>query len=146
MNYFYTLLALGAVGLVLTATFQGYSANLQAVSERRGVRKLLEPLAAEGVELIALTEATGASVRKHLHLPRTVGGRFWWARLVSDSTGTWIEGAFGPSWEGRPEWRVDLPPTATASGTYEGVYGTPTLTCSIQDTETVLTLSTWEGG
>lgn len=145
-TYFYTLMALGAIGLMLTATFQTHAGSLQAVSERQGLKRILETISSEGTELIALTEATGASAKICLRLPRTVGNRLWWARLVSDSTGTWVEGAFGTSWEGRPEWRVELPYNVSASGTYEGGVGTLSLTCAAQGSEIVLTLSSWEAG
>lgn len=145
-TYFYTLLALGAVGLMLTATFQVHAGSLQAISERQELKRLLETIASEGTELIALTEATGASAKVCLHLPQTVGNRLWWARLVSDSTGTWVEGAFGKSWEGRTEWRVELLQNVSASGTYEGGVGTLSLTCEMQDSGIVLTMSSWEAG
>jgi len=145
-TYFYTLLALGAIGLMLTATFKTGASRLEVVSEGHELERLLETIASEGTELVAMTEATGASARVHLRLPRTVGQRLWWARLVSDSTGTWVEGAFGTPWEGRPRWRVRLPPNASASGTYEGGDGTLALTCSTQGSEIVLTLSSWEDG
>lgn len=143
-TYFYTLLSLGAIGLMLTATFQAHAGGLKAVSERQELERLLETIASEGTELVALAEATGASARVCLHLPRTVGNRLWWARLVTDSTGTWVEGAFGTPWEGRPEWRVELPMNVSASGTYEGGVGTLSLSCSTQGSQTVLTLSSWE--
>ena len=146
MTYLYTLMALGAVGLMITATFQAHAGSLRAVSERQELKRILETIASEGTELMALTEATGASARVRLHLPRTVGRRLWWARLVSDSTGTWVEGAFGTPWEGRPEWRVELPWNVSASGTYEGGVRAPSLTCSMQASDIVLTLGSWEAG
>lgn len=145
-TYIYTLLALGAVGLMLTSTFQAHTSSLQAVSERQELRRFLETIASEGTELIALTEATGASARVCLHLPITIGRRLWWARLVSDSTGAWVEGAFGTPWEGQPDWRVDLPWNVMASGTYEGGVGTLSLSCSKHGSEIVLNLSSWEAG
>ena len=145
-TYFYTLLALGAVGLILTAAFQAHAGSLQAVSERQELKRLLETIASEGTELIALTEATNASAKVCLRLPGTIGNRLWWARLVSDSTDAWVEGAFATSWEGLPEWRVDLPYNVSASGTYEGGVGTLSLTCAAQGSEIVLTLSSWEAG
>lgn len=145
-TYLYTLLALGAIGLMLTATFQAHAGRLQTVSEGLELKRMLEAIASEGTELITLTEATGASARVCLRLPRTVGSKLWWARLVSDATGAWLEGAFGEPWEGRPQWRVDLPPNITASGTYEGGVGTLALTCSMQGSNIVLTLGSWEAG
>lgn len=143
-TYFYTLLAMGAIGLMLTATFQAHTSSLHVVSERQELRGLLENIASEGTELIALTEATNASVRVCLRLPRAIGNRLWWARLVSDPTGTWIEGAFGSPWAGRPESRVDLPMNVTASGTYEGGVGTLALTCSKVGGDISLILGAWE--
>ena len=142
--YFYTLLAMGAIGLMLTATFQAHTSSLHVVSERQELKWVLETIASEGTELIALTEATDASTRVCLRLPHSIGDRLWWVRLVSDSTGTWIEGAFGTPWEGRPEYRVDLPKNVTASGTYEGGVGTLSLTCSKQSGGISLTLGSWE--
>jgi len=143
-TYFYTLLAMGAIGLMLTTTFQAHTSSLNIVSERHELKRLLETIASEGTELIALTEATNASTRVCLHLPHSIGNRLWWVRLVSDSTGTWIEGAFGTPWEGRPECRVDLPVDVSASGTYEGGVGTLALTCSRQGGGVSLTLGSWE--
>jgi len=145
-TYFYTLIALGTVGLMVTATFQTQAVGLRTISERGELERLLEVIAAEGTELIALTEAGGASAKVSLHLPRTVGDKRWWARLVSDSSGAWVEGAFGTAWEGRPELNVDLPWNISASGTYEGGVGTLSLACEAQGSEIVLTLSSWEAG
>ena len=145
-TYFYTLVALGAVGLMLTATFQTHTDSLHALAERQELRRVLETIASEGTELIALSEATNASSRVCLRVPNILGKRRWWVRLVSDSNETWVEGAFGPSWEGHPDLVVELPHIATASGMYQGGYGPLALACSINGSDIVMTLGSWEDG
>ncbi|MFQ6054283.1 MAG: hypothetical protein ACE5OO_08670 [Candidatus Bathyarchaeia archaeon] len=144
-TYLYTLLVLFAVGLMLTATFKTHASSLRAAAERRELVELLETIASEGTELIALTEATGASAKICLHLPQTIGRQRWWARLTYDATGAWVEGAFETPWEGRPKWRVELPLNISATGTYEGGVRTLSLSCAVQGSEIVLTLGSWEG-
>jgi len=143
-SYFYTLLALGAVGFILTATFQVRTSSIKAVSEKQELERILEAITSEGTELIALVDATNSSVRVILQLPNTVGERFWWARLMSDSTGAWVEGAFGEVREDHPELGFKLPSNVSASGTYIGGVGTPALICERQGAKIKLTLTSWE--
>ena len=145
-SYFYTLIALGSIGLLVTATFQAQTVSLRNFSEIMELERLLQTIAAEGTELIALTEAKGASTRVLLHLPQKVGESKWWARLVSDNSSAWVEGAFGTIWDGRPELRVDLPWNVSASGSYEGGVGTLSLACEVQGSDIILTLNSWEAG
>jgi len=109
-NYFYTLVAVGAVAMMLT------------------------------------TEATGATARVSMRLPQHIGDKRYWIRLRSDASGARVEGAFGDPWAGEPRFRVGLPWNVSASGTYKGGYGTLALNCTVQGSETVLTLGRWEVG
>ncbi|KON29560.1 hypothetical protein AC482_06165 [miscellaneous Crenarchaeota group-15 archaeon DG-45] len=145
-TYFYTLLALGVIGLMITASFEAHAMDLRTASGKRELKGLLEAIASEGAELIALAEATDASSRVCLRLPGTLGNIRWWARLASDSTGAWVEGGLGDPWEGRPELRVELPWNVSVSGTYEGGVGTLSLSCSRQGSDIMLILGKWEAG
>ena len=145
-TYFYTLIALGSIGLLVTATFQAQTVSLRNFSERMELERLLQTIAAECTELIALTEAKSASTRVLLHMPQTVGESKWWVRLDSDKYSAWVEGAFGTIGEGRPELRVDLPWNISASGAYEGGVGTLYLACEVKGSDIILTLNSWEAG
>ena len=145
-NYFYTMVAMGAIALMIANAFYLHSTSLQAVSERQGLKELLETVAAEATELVALAEATNATTKIGMHTPQMIGNKQYWIRLVSDSSEAWVEGAFGDPWTGSPDFRVDLPWDVSASGTYKGGYGTLSLNCTIEDADPVLVLGRWEGG
>ena len=145
-NYFYTMVAMGVIALMITNAFNLHSTNLQAVSERQGLKELLETVAAEATELVVLTEATNATTKISIHTPQMIGKKQYWIRLVSDSSEDWVEGAFGDPWTGSPDFRVDLPWDVSASGTYKGGYGTLSLNCTIQDADSMLVLGRWESG
>jgi hypothetical protein len=145
-NYFYTMVAMGVIALMITNAFNLHSASLQSVSERQELKEILETVASEATELVALAEATNATTKISLHTPQMIGNKHYWIRLVSDSSKAWVEGAFGDPWTGSPDFRVDLPWDVSASGTYKGGYGTLSLNCTIQDTDPLLILGRWEGG
>ena len=145
-NYFYTLVAVGAVAMMLTNAFTIHAGGLESLSERQELRRILSAVASEGTELVALTEATGATARISMRLPQHIGDKRYWIRLRSDASGAWVEGAFGDPWAGEPRFRVGLPWNVSASGTYKGGYGTLALNCTVQGSETVLTLGRWEVG
>lgn len=145
-NYFYTLVAMGAIALMLTNAFEIHANSLEGASERQELRGILSTVASEATELVALTEATGASTRICLRLPQLIGDKSYWIRLGTDASEAWVEGAFGDPWSGEPEVRFGLPPDVSASGTYKGGYGTLALNCTLQGSATVLTLGRWEAG
>jgi len=145
-NYFYTLVAMGVIALMVTNSFEQQAAGLKLIGERRELEELLETVASECTELVSLTEATGASAEICLHAPQMIGERRYWIKLASDSTGAWIEGAFGEPWTGNPDYRVYLPWNVSASGTYKGGYGTLSINCSDQGSGPELTLGRYEVG
>lgn len=145
-SYFYTLVAMGAVALMLTNAFEIQASSLKSESERRELGRLLETVASEGMELVALTQATGATTRVCIRFPTMIGTKHYWVRLKSEGSGAWVEGGFGEPWVGEPKFRVELPRDISASGTYRGGYGTLSLTCELQGSGTVLTLGRWEVG
>ncbi len=145
-NYFYTLVAMAAIALMITNAFDAHVIRLRAASEQEELRGLLEVVATEATELAALTEAAGSTVRVCLRLPQMVGYKQYWIRLVSDSSGSWVEGGFGDPWTGRLDLTVDLPFNVSATGTYKGGYGTASLNCTDQGSGPVLTLGRWEVG
>jgi len=145
-NYFYTLIAMGAVAFMLTNAFQGHARGVEVLADGRALRAVLEQVASECTEMVAFTEATGASSRISLGTPTMIGDRYYWVRLSSDSSGAWVEGGFGEPWEGATNYRVELPWNVSASGTFRGGYGTLALGCSLVDSEPALTLGRWEFG
>jgi hypothetical protein len=145
-NYFYTLIAMGAVALRLTTACQGHAWGVEVLSEGRALRTVLEQLASECTEMTALTEATGAASRISLQTPTMIGDRYYWLRLSSDSSGAWVEGGFGEPWEGVTNYRVEIPWNVSASGTYRGGYGTLALSCVLGGSGPALTLGRWEAG
>jgi len=145
-SYFYTLVAMGAVALMLTNAFEIQASSLKSESERRELVRLLETVASEGTELVALTQATGATTRVCIRFPTMIGTKHYWVRLKSEGSGAWVEGGFGEPWVGEPRFRVELPGGISVSGTYRGGFGTLSLTCELQGSGTVLTLGRWEVG
>ncbi len=145
-SYFYTLMAVGAVALILTSSFEIQASVLRSESERLELGRLLEAVASEGTELVALNEATGATTRVCIRLPTMIGVKHYWIRLRSDNSSAWVEGGFGEPWAGEPSYRVELSKGVSASGTYRGGYGTLSLTSEPQGLGVVLVLSMWEDG
>jgi hypothetical protein len=145
-NYFYTMVAMGAIALMIANAFDLHSSSLQAISERQELKEFLETVASEATELAALAEATNATTKISMQAPQMIGNKLYWMRMVSDSSGAWVEGGFGDPWTGSPDFRVDLPGDVSASGTYKGGYGTLSLNCTVQGADPVLVLGRWEGG
>jgi hypothetical protein len=143
-NYFYTIIVMGTIAFMVTGAFNTHAAGLQITAETRGLKTLLESVAAEGAELAALTEATGATTKVSMKLPVVIGEKYFWLRLRSDNSGAWIEGAFGAPWTRDPQYAVEIPGIVSASGTYKGGYGTLSLNCTDQGAGPVLTLGRWE--
>lgn len=145
-NYFYTLVAMGVVSLMLTNAFEGQVGALEVTAEKKELRRLMEAVAAEGTELISITEATGATVKVSIETPTTMGNRQYWVRLTSDGSKAWAEGGFGDPWTGTLLREVFLPWNVSASGTYKGGYGTLSLNCTDLGSGPVLVMGRWEDG
>ena len=144
-SYFYTIVAMGIVALVVTNAFKTQIIGIRAVSDRHELQEILEVVAAEATELLALTEATNATSKVSIQTPTLIGDKEFWIRLYSDSTEAWVEGAFGSPWTGNPDHRVELPWGVTASGTYQGGFGTLMMNSTLQDGVQTVTLARWEG-
>jgi len=122
-NYFYTLVAMGVISLMLTNAFEGQVGALEVTAEKKELRRLMEAVAAEGTELMSITEATGATVKVSIETPTTMGNRQYWVRLESDGSKAWVEGGFGDPWTGTLLREAYLHWNVSASGTYRGGYG-----------------------
>ncbi|MCJ7770823.1 hypothetical protein MUP37_04505, partial [Candidatus Bathyarchaeota archaeon] len=71
----------------------------------------------------------------------TVGNRHYWIKISNDSSGTWIEGAFGRQGENQDQsFRVYLSAKLAATGIFEGVQEFAFLHCFIDDHVPVLVL------
>lgn len=143
-NYFYTLVAMGVISLMLTNAFENQVGALETVAEKKELRRIMEAVAAEGTELVGITESTGATVKVSLEAPTTIGNRQYWVRLGSDGSRAWVEGGFGEPWTGTLLSESYLPWNVTASGTYRGGYGSLALNCTDLGSGPVLTLGRWE--
>ena len=143
-NYFYTIIVMSTIAFIVTGAFNTHAAGLQITAETQELKTILESVAAESTELAALTEAIGATSKISMNLPVVIGKKYFWLRLRSDSSGAWIEGAFGTPWAGDPQYAVEIPGIVSASGTYKGGYGTLSLNCTDQGAGSVLTLGRWE--
>lgn len=145
-NYFYTLVAMGVISLMLTNAFEGQVGALEVTAEKKELRRLMEAVAAEGTELMSITEATGAPVKVSIETPTTMGNRQYWVRLESDGSKAWVEGGFGDPWTGTLLREAYLPWNVSASGTYRGGYGTLSLNCTDLGSGPVLVMGRWEDG
>ncbi len=145
-NYFYTLVAMGVVSLMLTNAFEGQVGAIESTAEKKELRRLMEAVAAEGTELVSITEATGATVKVSIEAPRQIGKRQYWVRLESDGSKAWVEGGFGDPWTGTLLSEAYLPWNVSASGTYKGGYGTLSLNCTDLGSGPVLVMGRWEDG
>ena len=145
-NYFYTLVAMGVVSLMLTSAFEGQVGALESIAEKKELRRLMEAVAAEGTELMSITEATGATIKVSIQTPTKIGNRQYWVRLESDGSKAWVEGGFGDPWTGTLLREAYLPWNVSASGTYRGGYGTLSLNCTDLGSGPVLAMGRWEDG
>jgi hypothetical protein len=145
-NYFYTLVAMGVISLMLTNAFEGQVSTLGSAAEKKELRRLMEAVAAEGTELVGITEATGATVKVCVEYPTTIGKRQYWVRLASDGSRAWVEGGFGEPWTGTLLSESYLPWNVSASGIYRGGYGTLSLNCTDLGSGPVLALGRLEDG
>ena len=145
-NYFYTLVAMGVISLMLTNAFEGQVGALEVTAEKKELRRLMEAVAAEGTELMSITEATGATVKVSIETPTTMGNRQYWVRLTSDGSKAWVEGGFGDPWTGTLLREAFLPWNVLTSGTYRGGYGTLSLNCTDLGSGPVLVMGRWEDG
>jgi len=145
-NYFYTLVAMGVVSLMLTNAFEGQVGALESTAEKKELRRLMEAVAAEGTELVSITEATGATIKVSIQTPTKIGNRQYWVRLGSDGFKAWVEGGFGDPWTGTLLREAYLPWNVSASGTYRGGYGTLSLNCTDLGSGPVLVMGRWEDG
>ena len=143
-NYFYTIIVMGTIAFIVTSAFNTHAAGIKITAETQELKNLLETVAAECAELIALTEATGATTKISMKIPVNIGEKYFWMRLRSDTSGAWIEGAFGAPLNGDPQHAVEIPGIVLVSGTYRGGYGTLSLSCTEQAEGPVLILGRWE--
>ena len=144
VTYFHTLLITGIIGVALVAAFQVNSSGIKSSFEDEELTEILETIAAEGTELISLARSTGSTSTLVMRLPISIGERNWWARLVTSSEGSWVEGGFGSEMI-TSVVRVWLPRDVSASGDFRGGFGIPELNCLVADGQVVLILTSVGG-
>lgn len=126
-SHIYTLVALAAVGTLLVATLNSYTASLKTTSEIEQLKNLLNHVATKGNELLNTIAATNSSAQVYVQLPSTIGYRQYWLRARNDSSSAWIEGSLGQITENGITHRVFLPKRTSASGYFVGGYGSAIL-------------------
>ncbi len=144
-NYIYAFFALITVSSILISSFAAYAATLRTIPEVEQLRNLLENVAAEGYDLVALTITTNCTSEAVMHVPSSIGNREYWVRLRSESSKAWVEGALGEIHEGSSINRVYLPKEVSVSGSYSSGYGQAVLECRLNGSMVNLRLSTWRG-
>ncbi|MCW4055459.1 MAG: hypothetical protein NWE82_01600 [Candidatus Bathyarchaeota archaeon] len=142
-SYIYAFFALISVSSILISAFAAYAATLRTIPETEQLQNLLEFVAAEGCELVALTSTTNSTSRATIQLPSSIGSKQYWVRLGSESTKAWVEGALGEIHEGSVVDRVYLPRAISVSGNYSSSYGPGVLECYMDAATVNLRLSTW---
>lgn len=130
VSYLYTFTALIAVSSLLIFSFMAYTNTLQAFSETKQLRNLINYVATKTTELLTLVLTTNASADAFLQMPQAVGNKQYWIKLSNDSAKTWVEGGLGNLPAEQTELWVFIPKEALATGHYIGGYGAAHLKCN----------------
>jgi hypothetical protein len=144
-SHIYTMFAVAVVGAILIAAFNSYTTSIKTTSESEQLKNILSHVAAQGNELLTLTEATNSSTRFSIQLPAAIGQKQYWLRIRNDSSSTWIEGSFGQIAEKTELDRLFLPKGTSASGYFIGGYG-PAILESYMNSSTPQLNLTYRGG
>lgn len=126
-SYIYTFVALIAISTILVATLNSSTVALRSTSEREQLRNLLNYVAAEGNEILALTAATNSTTHVFLRLPAAIGYQQYWMRVCNDSSRAWLEGSLGRLTENAAMYQVFFPRMISMSGYFMGGYGSAVL-------------------
>lgn len=121
-SHIYTFLALGVISLLLIGILSSSTIALREASEREKLRNLLQHIATEGTEIIALTAVTNSTIRISLLLPATIGNQQYWIRARNDSSRAWLEGSLGTVTENGAMFQIFLPKIASLKGLFVGGY------------------------
>ena len=133
-NYLYSFIALLCVGMTLTFSFAMYITPIRTQSEAYRLRETLNLLASTVEEAIILVAEHNSTFSTTLHLPSRIGEREYWLRVNNDTNHIWLEGAFGQIITApTEEYRVYLPQSITASGSFESKYQLLAITCQIEN-------------
>ena len=143
-NYIYAFFALIAISSILISAFATFATTLRSIPEIKQLENLLNHVAAEGYELIALTTVTNSTSEATLQLPSTIGNKRYWIRLCNESSKAWVEGALGEIHKNNMQNRVYLPKTVSAFGNYSSSHGPASLECKMTGSTISLHLKTWE--
>jgi len=141
-DFLYSLMALLAVGVILTASFSSYTTVLAHASEVSKLKEVVNHVAAKATEALTFVTENNATLSIVFSLPLKIGDRDYWIRFANDSSSAWVEGAFGnASRSGEQDCRVYLPRDVYATGTFEGGYELAQIDCSLNGSTIQLTLS-----
>jgi len=141
-DFLYSLITMMIVGTVLTFSFTSYVNPLKEISEVNKLKEILNQVTAKAEEALAIVTECNTASHFVIPLPLTIGDRDYWIRFANDSSGTWLEAAFGrlDGIEGQ-KYRVYLPRAVYASGIFEGKNGLALLNCSLNGSTPRLILS-----
>lgn len=145
ISNFLTFIALIAASTLLVGSFDIYTATVRIIPEIRELKNILNYLAANGDELLALVAVTNSTTRLFNHLPPRIGNQQYWIQLRNDSSNTWLEGALGQLGERKTIYQVFLPRKTSASGQYVGGHGPAMLECYMNSSVLQLNLSSVGG-
>jgi hypothetical protein len=140
-SYLNSFIALLCVGMTLTFSFAMFITPIRSQSEVYRLHETLNLLAGTIDEAVTSVVEHNSTFSTVLRLPSRIGDREYWLRLDTDTTQTWVEGAFGQMTSNSNEvYRVYLPQTLAASGSFEGKYQLVVITCQLNNAIPIITL------
>jgi len=142
-SYIYSFFALVAISSILIAAFSSYTSALRRIPEVEQLQNLLNHVASEGYELVALATATNSTSRAILQLPSAIGSRDYWIRFRTEPARAWVEGSVGSAHHSTVAERVFFPKQVSAHGNYSCGHGPAFLECSMNGSIINLRLRTW---
>jgi len=140
--FLYSFLTMVIVGVILTSSFSIYVSFIKSKVEILKLKEIVNKVAAKVEEALLNAVENNATVHLEFTLPPKIGDRYYWIRIRSDSSKTWIEASFGRVINGTyPMYRTYLPNGINASGIFRSMHGRALIICFLNGTVPQLSLS-----
>ena len=140
-SYIYTMIALVIVSSLLVFSFMAYAEAIDASSEVKSLKNLMDQVAAKCIGMVSLATITNASSSCYVQVPSSIGNSQYWLQLHNDSSKAWLEGGLGQTVIERTGMQVYLLSNIFASGVYVGEHGSIHLQCIVEGSVPHITLT-----
>jgi hypothetical protein len=135
------MIALVIVSGLLVFSFMAYAEALDASSEIKNLKNLMDQVATKCIEMVSLATVTNASSDCYVQMPPSIGNSQYWLQLHNDSSEAWLEGGLGQTVVEGTDMQVYLLSNSFASGVYVSEYGAVHLQCTVEGSVPHITLT-----